>query len=383
MKDKKEFYSIPELAKLMHISRVAVFKKVKKGDIKAKKIGKAYAVAAAEAEEFIVHEEPARYGEVAIFRPENNEPEIEVKLKNDTVWLTASQMASLFGRDKKVIFKHANNVIRDGELNEDSVVAKFATTAADGKTYNTEHYNLDMIISVGYRVRSKAGIQFRIWATSVLKSYLLKGYNLNMLRLEQGEKNMTDLKKTIAMIAGKAGEGRLKGREADVLSLLKSYADTMTILLRYDEKSLTEGRGKKKTTELTYEECSKIIAMARKALTEKKEAGDLFGVEIGGRFRGIIGGINQTFDMQELYRTAESKAAHLFYFVIKDHPFNDGNKRLGSLIFVYYLAKNGILEREGERRINDAALAALALLVAESDPKEKELMIKLVLNLIG
>jgi prophage maintenance system killer protein len=384
MKEKKEFYSIPELAKLMHISRIAVFKKVQKGDIKAKKIGKAYAVSASEADGFIAHEEPAMYGEVALFKPEEGGFELEVKLKKENVWLNLNQISELFGRDKSVISRHIANIFEEGELNKKATVANFATVQNEGGKdveRQIEHYNLDVIISTGYRVKSQAGIQFRIWATGVLKSHVQKGYSLNTTRLEQSEKNLADLKQAISFIAEKSVEGRLAGREAEVLALLGSYADTMTVLLQYDEKTIKEGKGKKKAVVLTYEECEEVIAAVRKELVDKKEAGDLFGMENKNRFRGIIGGINQTFDGSELYPTAESKAAHLMYFIIKDHPFNDGNKRLGSIFFVYYLSKNGILDRNGKRRINDAALAALALLVAESEPKEKDIMIKLIMNL--
>jgi len=382
MKEKKEFYSVPELAGLMRMSRVAVFKKVQKGEIKAKKIGKAYAVPASEADQFITHEEPAKYGEVAIFKPENGITEIEVKVKKDMVWLTASQIADLFGRDKKGIFKHINNVIRDGELSEDSVVAKFATTAADGKTYNIEHYNLDMIISVGYRVKSRAGVEFRIWATKILNKYI-RGYAINEKQLIAERGRFEELKKAIAFIGSKAGVEELAGREKELFNILNDYAGSLSTLLLYDENRLEMPRGTKAVFELGYGECVEIISGAKSMLTEKGEAGELFGLDNKKRLDGIIKSIYQTFQGEDLYKTAEEKAAHILYFVIKDHPFADGNKRLASLFFVYFLRKNGMLEgKNGLPRINESGLAALALLVAASAPREKDIMTRLIVHMI-
>jgi prophage maintenance system killer protein len=384
MKDKKEFYSIPELAKLMHMSRIGVFKKVQRGEIKAKKIGKAYAVPSSEAEDFIVHDEPARYGEVVIYKPEKGTVELAVKLNKETVWLTAAQMSMLFERDKKVIFKHVNNVIEDGELDEDSVVAKFATTAVDGKKYNTEHYNLDMIISVGYRVKSKAGVQFRIWATNVLKQYVLKGYSINEKLLAAEHKRFEELKQAIAFISSKTSFASLEGQEKELINILHEYASSLTLLFEYDEESLEVPHGTKPAYELSYGECVDIIAGTKSKLAKKGEAGDLFGLDNKKRLEGILGSLYQTFGGEELYRTVEEKAAHLLYFVIKDHPFSDGNKRLASLFFIYFLKKNGILYGgAGAPKINDRGLAAIALLVAASSPKEKDIMVKLVMNLIA
>lgn len=382
--EKKEFYSIPELAKLMNISRIAVYKKVKKGQIKAKKAGRDYVILSSAADEFIVSdEEPAVYGNIETFKPGDGPLEIEVKLHHDNVWLNASQMSALFGRDKKVIFKHINNVINEGELSRDSVVANFATTASDGKKYDVAHYNLDMIISVGYRVKSAAGVRFRIWATDVLKQHIIKGYSINEKRLTETTKALKELQSTVSMLARAVSDETFKGLEAELISVINSFAGSLNILQGYDDMKLKAGGKKKQEHELTYEEALIQIENAKKEYIKQKKASALFGKGKGDKLKSLIGAVNQSFNGKDVYPTAEEKAAHLLYFAVKDHPFADGNKRIAAILFLYYLAKNKLLYKpDGSASISNGALASLTLLTAISAPAEKDTIIKVILNVM-
>lgn len=315
-------------------------------------------------------------------------PEVQVKFDGETAWLTLQQMAGLFGRDKSVISRHIKNVFNSAELSPNSVVAKIATTAADGKTYQVEYYNLDMIISVGYKVNSKRGTQFRIWATNRLRDYLVKGYAVNEKRLKDFENlrvKLKDLEGAHKLIQSALENKRLEGYEKELLRIITDYANTWFVLNAYDKDDLKiEDVTKRPTRALNHQELQKSIAAFKKRLMAKKEASDLFGTEVGGKFAAVLGSISQTFGGKELYQSLEEKAAHLLYFCIKDHPFADGNKRIGSLVFLLFLIENNCLyNRRGERKINDTALAALALLIAESRPQDKESMVKLVVNLIN
>ncbi len=320
-------------------------------------------------------------GEVIIYRGKGA-PKIDVRLEKDTVWLSLDQMAELFGRDKSVISRHIKNVFEERELSRDSVVAKIATTASDGKVYQIDFYNLGVIISVGYRVKSQRGVQFRIWATKTLKDYLVKGYAVNEKRLREARSKFKELKSAIAFIEEKSKKERMQGQEREVLDLIANYAKTLSILDQYDKGKLRVPKGKKAEFALKYEDCLDIISELKKEIMAKKEAGNVFGNEIDKKFASVMGALYQTFDGKELYRTIEEKAANLLYLVTKGHVFSDGNKRIGSFLFIYYLDKNSHLYREnGEKKINDNALTALALLVAESNPKEKDIIIKIILNL--
>lgn len=321
---------------------------------------------------------------VVLYKPQTGAVDFRVRIEGETVWLTLDQIAGVFGRDKSVISRHIRNIFNVKELNRSSVVAKNATTAADGKTYNVDYYNLDLILSVGYRVNSAQATAFRIWATSVLKRYLVEGYAVNQKRLEQTADQFKRLQSTVQFLQSKVGAETLKGKEQDVFALLSEYSKTLSVLEQYDKDTLQIPKGKKATKKLTYQDTMQVLADVRKKLMEKGEATDLFARERGGEFEGIIRGLYQSFAGTELYPTIERKASHLLYFVIKDHPFSDGNKRSASFLFVYFLDKNKHLHKKsGERKINDNALAALALLVAESDPKEKETMVQLIENLIA
>jgi prophage maintenance system killer protein len=325
-------------------------------------------------------------GEIIIYKsPEG--PELQVQMDGETVWLSLDQMAGLFQRDKSVISRHIKNVFNSLELSHNSVVANFATTGPDGKIYKVDYYNLDMIISVGYRVNSKRGTQFRIWATQRLRDYLIKGYAVNQNRLkEQHDLQMKELAQTTVLFQNVLESRRAEGYEKDLLKIITDYAHTWALLNKYDKGELEiDGVTKRTPAPLEYDDLQKYIGVFRKRLALKQEAGGLFGQEVGEKFKAVLGNINQTFSGKPLYPSMEEKAAHLLYFLVKDHPFADGNKRIGALVFMVYLVQNNALfsTKTGDRKINDNTLAALTLLVAESHPSHKEVMVKLVVNLIN
>lgn len=322
-------------------------------------------------------------GEVIIYKSKDG-PQLEVRLEDEMIWMTQKQIALLFGTQRPAITKHLNNIFKSGELNKNSVSSILEHTASDGKIYKTQFYNLDAIISVGYRVNSKRATQFRIWATKTLKEHLIKGYTLNEKRLLQTQSQLKELQNTIEFLQEKARNELLTGQEQELLNLLAGYSKTLTLLEQYDKEKLPLIKKAKGKYVLKYEDAKKIIEELKKELISKKEASDLFGQENDEKFKAIIGNIYQTFDKKELYPSLEEKAAHLLYFVIKDHPFVDGNKRIGSFLFIYYLDKNKYLYRKsGEKKINDNALTALALLIAISHPDEKDRLIKIITNLLA
>lgn len=314
---------------------------------------------------------------IEIYQSPNGATEISVKFEQDSVWLNLNQMAMLFGRDKSVISRHLKNIFKEEELDKNSVVAFFATTATDGKNYQVEYFNLDAIISVGYRVNSKQGTHFRIWATQRLKEYLVQGYSINQKRLEE-------LGKIVQLIENAAVHSLETNEAKGLLSILGEYAKSFILLNQYDSQSLSFfPENKALSYEIEYEEALHIIAELKKQLIAKGEATELFGNQKDKSFEGILKNIVQTFGGEYLYQGVEEQAAHLLYFVIKNHPFTDGNKRIGALLFVWFLQKNRhLLKNNGEAKINDNALVALALLVAQSNPAEKDLMVKLICNLI-
>lgn len=311
---------------------------------------------------------------------------MEVRFLGETVWLALNQIADLFQRDKSVISRHLRNIFETGELVKKRVVAKNATTAADGKIYQVEYYNLDAILSVGYRVNSKRGTQFRIWASRVIKDHLIKGYSLNQKRLQERQAlGFKELEDAIELVRSVSGGKALTGDEGKgLLDVITRYAKSWLLLQQYDEdRLLVPGKSDVVPATLGYAEAGEAIAALKKDLRAKGAASDLFGREGGDSLEGILGALDQTFGGQTLYPSVEAKAAHLLYFVIKDHPYIDGNKRIGSLLFILFLAKNRSLYRaNGEAKINDNALVALALLIAESDPGHKDILIKLVINLL-
>lgn len=324
---------------------------------------------------------------IVIYEASKGDIRLDVRLENETIWLTLNQIADLFGIDKSGISRHTKNIYKEGELKEESTVAKFATVQKEGKRTikrEVEFYNLDAIISIGYRVNSKRATNFRIWATKTLKEYLVKGYAVNEKRLLEARERFKELQTAISFLQDKSQKELLTGQSQEILNLLSSYAKTLTLLNEYDSGKIRETKGGKTKFVLGYKESLEIIGKIKKELVAKKEAGDLFGQERKGALEAVVKNLYQTFGGKELYSTIENKASHLLYLIIKDHSFSDGNKRIASFLFVYFLDKNNYLyKKSGEKKINDNALTALALLVAESNPKEKEVMIKIIMNLIA
>jgi len=308
--------------------------------------------------------------EIIIF--EENELKLEVNLdvEKDTVWLTLNQMSELFNRDKTVISRHIKNIFNEHELEHNSVVAKNATTARDGKIYNVEYYNLDMIISVGYRVKSKRGIIFRKWATKILKDYMLKGYAENKARLKQLEKTLN-----LVDIASRIDQDLSSDESKQILNIINHYGKTIKILDKYDHRKLEKIKGHEEEYRITYDECLNII-------NDMKNDNDslLFGRQKESSFISCIETIYQTYNGKNLYQTIEEKASVLLYLIVKNHTFIDGNKRIGALIFLYYLNKNNLLSKS---KVNDKMLVALTLLIAQSQPKEKDILIDLVINFLN
>ncbi len=294
-------------------------------------------------------------GEIIIYKSSYG-PEIEVRLERDTVWLDAHHIARLFGVNRPAIVKHINNIYRTGELDKNSTCSILEQVAADGKIRKMNIYNLDVIISVGYRVNSRQATEFRIWATKVLKEHLIKGYTINEKRLLQTENKLKELNDTISFLQEKSRQNLLSGQEHEILNLLANYSKTLTLLEQYDNDNISfAGRTKEKFI-LDYEKSKEIIQKVKNDLISKNEASELFGREIDNRLLAIINNLYQTFDGKVLYYSLEEKAANLLYLIIKDHPFVDGNKRIASFLFVYYLDKNNFLYRQdGEKKINDNA----------------------------
>ncbi len=323
---------------------------------------------------------------IIIYEGKQGKMELRADIAHETVWATQAQIADLFEVNSPAVSKHIKNIFKEEELDEISTVSKMETVRKEGSRAikrNIEFYNLDIIIAVGYRVNSKKATQFRIWATSVLKDHLLKGYTINKKRLAQTQVKIEELNKTIHFITQVRNKQLSSDEASGLLSVIKDYADSWLLLQKYDEDKLTIAKGVRKSVTISYEEAAEAVAILKKDLVQKKEAGDLFGQERGEAFRGIVATIYQTYSGKELYPTIEEKAAHLLYFIIKDHPFSDGNKRSGALLFIRFLQKNNYLyANNGERKINDNALVALALLVAESNPKEKDQLIALITQLL-
>ncbi len=325
--------------------------------------------------------------EVLLYTDENGDVSLDVSLENETVWLSQKQMAELFDKNVKTVNEHIKNMYKEGELEEDSTIRNFQIVQLEGKrevTREINYYNLDVIISVGYRVKSKRGTQFRIWATKILKDYLVKGYVINQKTVQESQLN--ELTATIKMIKNSIENKELSSDEAKgLLDIINNYAKSWAILQSYDENSLKNLSGTEEVRFiLDYDEATASISELKKELIRKGEATYLFGNEKANEFKGIIRNIYQTFNGIDLMPSIEQKAANLLYYIIKDHAFSDGNKRIGSFIFILFLSKNDLLYKtNGELRINDNALVSLALLIATSDPQQKELMVKLVVNLLG
>ena len=312
--------------------------------------------------------------------------ELTTRIENDTVWLTQKQLCELFGRDKSVVSRHIKNIFKDEELDESSTVAKNATVQYEGNrevVREIEYYNLDLIISLGYRVNSKKATQFRKWSTKILKEYLIKGYALNKDRLQQ--KKLDELNATIALIKSNIENNELSISESKgFVEIVSNYARSWALLQGYDEQSLIEvTQGSDEKFILDYDEAKEAIELFKESLIKKGEATVLFGQEKAGEFNGHLLNIYQTFGGADLLPSLEQKASNLLYYVIKGHPFNDGNKRIGAYLFILFLSKNKALYKSnGELKINDNALASLALLVATSHPDQKDIIIKLIMNML-
>lgn len=311
--------------------------------------------------------------EIILF--ENQEVKLEVNLKDETVWLNRQQLAKLFNRDIKTIGKHINNALNE-ELKDIPTVAKFATVQTEGNrrvTRNIEFYNLDMILSVGYRVKSDKGIVFRQWATNVLKDYTLKGYAVNQKRLEY-------LEKTIKLIdIANRIDTRLEGNDAkEILKVIGNYSKALDLLDDYDHRTLKKIDGNIDERKIEYSECIKIINKLR-----FNEGSSLFAIERDRGLESIIGNIYQSFDGKDVYKSIEEKGANFLYLIVKNHVFADGNKRIAATLFIYFLNFYGILYRNEKQTIDNNTLAALTLLIAESNPKEKEVLIDLVMNFLN
>lgn len=314
--------------------------------------------------------EAASTSSIVLFESADGEVRLDVAVDagKDEIWLNRSQMSLLFDRDIKTIGKHIANALKE-ELGDSPkpVVAKFATTASDGKSYQVEYYNLDVIISVGYRVKSQRGVEFRRWATDVLRRYIVEGRAENEKRLAQLAQVISVMERLPQEIGA-----------AQILEIVKSYAPALDLLDDYDHQRLARPDGSKGVYVLSYEECRDLIGSLRFA-----GESDIFGVEKDDSFHSSIAAIYQSFGGQEIYPSVQEKAANLLYFVVKNHSFHDGNKRIAASLFLYFLDRNGLLYEDGRKLIGDDALVATTIMIAESRPDEKEAMVSLVMNFLA
>ena len=313
----------------------------------------------------------AKENEIVLFETEDEKVRLTVPIQEDTVWLTQAQMTELFDTSKQNVSLHINNCFKEGELDKGSVVKDFLTTASDGKNYQTKYYNLDVIISVGYRVKSQRGIEFRRWANKVLKDYIIKGYAINDKRLEA-------LQKTVEIQARMLATA-IEGDSDEVLRAVNLYTQALTLLDQYDHQSLEKPEGNQPIYRITYADCRAMVDRM-----EDSFKSDVFGVEKEpGKIEGILAAVYQDVFGGEVYPSLEEKAANLLYFMIKDHPFADGCKRIAASLFLEFLNRNNTLFRDGHKVISDGALVAITLMIAESDPKEKDIMTTMVMNLLS
>lgn len=307
--------------------------------------------------------------EIKVFNNGNVSVEVNFDKENNTVWLTQKQMAEMFDVSTDNIGLHIKNIFRDGEL-DTSVAEESSVTASDGKKYKTKIYNLDMIISVGYRVKSKVGIIFRKWVTGILNKYLIEGYAVNEKRLNYLEKQIN-----LISIASRLDDNVITDEGNKILQTIIDYNRALSLLDDYDHQTLVRPNGTLGYYKITYEECRKIIDSMR---FDSK----IFGVEKDGSFNSSINAIYQTAFGEDVYKTVEEKGANLLYFIVKNHSFVDGNKRIAASIFLYFLDRNNILYIDGVKRLSDSALVALTILIAESKPDEKEIIIDLIMNFL-
>ncbi len=319
-------------------------------------------------------------GEIEIYRSPTG-PEIKVTLEQNTVWLDAHLIAGMFDVDRTVIVKHIGNIYKTGELSQKATCAKIAQVAADGKTRQMNIFNLDVILSVGYRVNSKHATQFRIWTTNVLRRHLVDGYTINEKRLKTQQNKIQELQDAVRLLANIALLEGVSNEAKGIVQIIAEYSRALNILDDFDHQRMAAPKGTKKSKyKLTYEEARNIIEHMKVRFKDSA----LVGQEKDNSFQGSIGTIYQTFDGKDVYPTVEEKAAHLLYFVTKNHSFIDGNKRIAAALYVCFLQKNDILLlKDGRKRIDDNALVALTLMIAASKPSEKEIMTKVILNLMN
>ncbi len=324
-------------------------------------------------------------GQIAIYQSEDGQTHLDVRFELDSVWLTQRQMSEVFDTTPENILMHLKNIFRDAELDENSTTKDFLVVRPEGNRQverNLKHYNLDAIISVGYRVNSKKGTQFRIWANNVLKQYLIQGYALNEEKLKTEQEKLNALKRTIALSSRLFKAEMLSTSQSQgILAILEKYSHALTVLDDYDHQRLQiEGTQGLEHPKISYEEAIGQIQLWRK----KENLGGLFGNEKDDSFKSSLATIYQTFGEAELYPSIEEKAANLLYFIVKNHSFSDGNKRIAAAIFVWFLERYDYLYNlDGEKRIADNALVAFTLLIAESKPDEKETIVKVIINLIN
>jgi prophage maintenance system killer protein len=323
--------------------------------------------------------------QIEIYQTADGQTQIEVRLEQETLWLSQAQMAELFDKDVRTINEHMQNIFADSELDQKATIRKFRIVRQEGSRQvkrEIDHYNLDMIISVGYRVNSKKGTQFRIWATQRLREYLVQGYTLNQQRFEQ---NAAELEQALALIKKAAQSPQLGTEEGrGLVEIVSRYTQTFLWLQRYDEGLLEEPNGETGGILPTPEIAMQALGELKQQLMQRNEATDMFARPRDDGLHGIFGNLEQSVFGEPAYPTVESKAAHLLYFVVKNHPFSDGNKRSGAFLFVDFLHRNQrLFNRDGVPVINDTGLAALTLLVAESDPKQKDTLIRLVMNMLA
>jgi len=311
---------------------------------------------------------------------------VEVRLEEETLWLDAHQMADLFQRDRSVILRHIRNIYTTGELSQESTCAKFAQVAKDGKTRLMDLYNLDVIIGVGYRVNSRRGTDFRIWATNVLRDHVIKGYTINQRRLTEQADHYRELQQAVRLIGDVLSKQALNAPQAEgLLRVITDYAYALSVLDDYDHQTIAiRNITRKQPFEITYEAARKAVdEMAEQMRQEGKVLG-LFGREKDESFKSSLAAIYQTFGGKDFYPSIEEKAAHLLYFVTKNHSFSDGNKRIAAAIFLWFLDANGLLYAEdGHKRLGDNALVALTLMIAESKPQHKDIIARVIVNLIN
>ena len=301
--------------------------------------------------------------DIVLFETKDKRIFLPVSIENDTVWLSANQMSLLFERDEKTIRKHINNVFTDEELDKENNTQKLRV---DGVKQTVPFYTLDVIISVGYRVKSKRGVEFRRWANSILKEYIIKGYAVNHNRMNQLNEVIRVMKRV---------ETRLDTKQ--VLTVVEKYSQALELLDAYDHQNMSRPTGNKATYVLTYEECREVINSMKFG-----DSSSLFGNEKDDSFKGSIGAIYQSFAGEDLYTSHEEKAANLLYFVTKNHSFSDGNKRIAATMFLYFGDKNNVLFKNGDKLIDDHTLVALTIMIAESNPEEKEMMVSVIMNCI-